>query len=172
MLEPVRVIFTKWGELPHWEFDCIALGEDEHGSWLGLLDGTRLARPGVETTASGHQVLLVSSADRACASFHSDRIRVFCEVYVDIVTAPVWHDGSVRLVDLDLDVIRDWSGRVWVDDEDEFAEHRVRFGYPDEVVEDALAATASIERKLTDLEPPYDEHTPLAWAEVFRRARG
>ena len=172
MLEPVRVIFTKWGELPHWEFDCVALGEDVHGSWLGLLDGTPLARPGVETTAHGHQLLLVSAVDRAFASFHSDRIHDFCEVYVDIVTAPVWSHGTVRLVDLDLDVIRDWGGRVRVDDEDEFAEHRVRFGYPDQIVEEALATTASIARKLTDREPPYDEDTSLVWFETFRRARG
>ncbi|WP_180935649.1 DUF402 domain-containing protein [Nocardioides ungokensis] len=36
----------------------------------------------------------------------------------------------LRAVDLDLDVVRGRTGRVWIDDEDEFAEHRVRFGYP------------------------------------------
>ena len=39
----------------------------------------------------------------------------------------------LRAVDLDLDVVRGPTGRVWVDDEDEFADHRVRFGYPEEV---------------------------------------
>ena len=38
-------------------------------------------------------------------------------------------------VDLDLDVVRRTDGTVYVDDEDEFAEHRVSFGYPPEVVE-------------------------------------
>ena len=46
------------------------------------------------------------------------------DVYVDITTVPVWLDGPTRAVtavDLDLDVVRGWTGRVWVDDEDEFA---------------------------------------------------
>ena len=53
-------------------------------------------------------------------------------VYVDITTPPVWDGTVLRAVDLDLDVVRGNTGRVWVDDEDEFADHRVRFGYPDE----------------------------------------
>ena len=40
----------------------------------------------------------------------------------------------MRAVDLDLGVIRGTTGRVWVDDEDGFAEHRVTVGYPAEVV--------------------------------------
>ena len=32
--------------------------------------------------------------------------------------------ATVTAVDLDLDVVRGWTGRVWVDDEDEFAAHR------------------------------------------------
>jgi protein associated with RNAse G/E len=44
------------------------------------------------------------------------------------------------MVDLDLDVVRGRTGRVWVDDEDEFADHRVRFGYPDDLVRLAAAS--------------------------------
>ena len=55
-----------------------------------------------------------------------------------MATPAVWHgEDLVRAVDLDLDVIRGTTGRVWVDDEDEFAEHRVSLGYPDEVIEQA-----------------------------------
>jgi hypothetical protein len=42
-------------------------------------------------------------------------------------------------VDLDLDVIRYRNGKVLLDDEDEFAEHQVTLGYPEDVIEKALA---------------------------------
>ena len=38
------------------------------------------------------------------------------------------------MVDLDLDVVLTRDGHLYVDDEDEFAEHRVQLGYPAEVV--------------------------------------
>ena len=79
----------------------------------------------------------------------------------------------LRAVDLDLDVIRGadrtgGGGRVWIDDEDEFADHRVRFGYPTDVIR---AATTSCDRVLADVgsrHPPYDE-TADAW--LVRLAR-
>ena len=45
------------------------------------------------------------------------------------------------MIDLDLDVVRRRAtGLVELRDEDEFAEHRARFGYPDDVVAEAQAA--------------------------------
>ena len=38
------------------------------------------------------------------------------------------------MVDLDLDVVLTRAGHLFVDDEDEFAEHQVELGYPAEVV--------------------------------------
>ena len=46
-------------------------------------------------------------------------------------------------------MIRGVSGRVWVDDEDEFADHRVRFGYPAGVVTAALAACGHVHEAVT-----------------------
>ena len=70
------------------------------------------------------------------ATFYGTDPRRPFDVYVDIATPAVWHgDGLVRAVDLDLDVIRGTTGRVWVDDEDEFADAPRRLGYPTEVVE-------------------------------------
>jgi protein associated with RNAse G/E len=57
------------------------------------------------------------------------------ELYVDVATPAVWKAvDHVTAVDLDLDVIRFRDGRVVLDDEDEFAQHQVEFGYPDDVV--------------------------------------
>ena len=80
------------------------------------------------TSPTGAQVTLVppGAAFVATPSTTRGRHPVPCEVYVDITTVPVWStqpDGvTVTAVDLDLDVVRGWSGRVWVDDEDEFAD--------------------------------------------------
>jgi protein associated with RNAse G/E len=60
-----------------------------------------------------------------------------------MTTEPVWRrrgsgDGGpeweVTMVDLDLDVVLTREGHLYVDDEDEFAQHRVELDYPEEVV--------------------------------------
>ena len=42
---------TKWGDRPHWEFDAVLLGSDEHGDWLGIPGGTHMSRPGAAYVA-------------------------------------------------------------------------------------------------------------------------
>jgi protein associated with RNAse G/E len=69
----------------------------------------------------------------------------------------------VAAVDLDLDVVRGWTGRIWVDDEDEFAEHRVHFGYPAEVVELALSSCQAVRRAVELSHAPFDAETPKRW---------
>jgi len=143
---PVRVVMSKWGGRPHWEFDASYLGGDEHGDWCAVPAGTVFLRPGAEYVSPVDQVMLVPGDD-ACerhwmATFHAAGGVV--EVYVDMTTAPAWHGAELRAVDLDLDVVRDPTGRVWVDDEDEFAEHRVALGYPPDVVGSAEHTAALI----------------------------
>ncbi|MGH3349605.1 MAG: hypothetical protein ACRDPS_02985, partial [Nocardioides sp.] len=48
---PVRVEFTKWGGRPHWAFDGLYLGEDEHGEWIGHPVGTFATKPGGSYTS-------------------------------------------------------------------------------------------------------------------------
>ena len=45
--DPVRVVMTKWGGRPHWEYDATYLGSDEHGDWLGCPVATHYSRPGM-----------------------------------------------------------------------------------------------------------------------------
>ncbi len=71
----------------------------------------------------------------------------------------------LRAVDLDLDVIRGEHGRVWVDDEDEFATHRVTLGYPAEVVTAAERSAEAVLAAVTARTPPYDDLTAGAWLE-------
>jgi protein associated with RNAse G/E len=59
--------------------------------------------------------------------------------YANVAT-PCQFDGSVlRWVDLDIDIVCYADGSIVVKDEDEFEEHTLRFAYPEDVVERALA---------------------------------
>ena len=150
---------TKWGDRPHWEYDAVLLGSDGQGDWVGVPAGTAMARPGASYVAPVDQVCLVPlpgpDAGRGwVATFHAPGGPV--QVYVDVTTPPSWDGRVLRAVDLDLDVVRGTTGRVWVDDEDEFADHRVRFGYPAEVARLALDSCDRVHAAVAAGYPPYD----------------
>jgi hypothetical protein len=157
---------SKWGERPHWEFEAVFLGSDEHGDWCGIPAGTHFSRPGADYVAPVDQVGLVPAADAPggrwwLATFHADGGAV--QVYVDMTTPPAWDGPVLHAVDLDLDVVRGPTGRVWVDDEDEFAQHRVELGYPDDVCAAALASCASVRAAVEAGEAPYDGTVHRRW---------
>ena len=155
-----RVVARKWGDRPHWEHAAVLLGSDEHGTWLGTTPGTTRSRPGAAYVTDVAQVTLVPPHAAFVATFYTHGGTLPCEVYVDITTVPVWstepNGVTVTAVDLDLDVVRGWSGRVWVDDEDEFADHRVRLGYPADLVRLATASCEAVRTALEDRRAPYD----------------
>jgi len=78
------------------------------------------------------------------------------EIYCDVTTVPQWPTGSeVTMVDLDLDVRRRRTGAVELLDEDEFAEHQTRYGYPAEVVAEAEASAAWLVNAVRAHEEPF-----------------
>ncbi|MFC6287639.1 DUF402 domain-containing protein [Nocardioides sp. GCM10027113] len=166
----VRVVMSKWGDRPHWEFGGVLLGSDAQGDWVGIAGGSHFSRPGAEYVAPVDQVMLAPAGHHWMATFHADGGPV--EVYVDMTTPPVWDGNVLRAVDLDLDVVRGATGRVWVDDEDEFADHRTRFGYPDEVVRAALDSCDRVRDALEHAVAPYDGRTHRAWLRQLRALVG
>ncbi len=74
----------------------------------------------------------------------------------------------LRAVDLDLDVVRGTSGRVWIDDEDEFADHRVRYAYPDDISALAMQSCDRVHTDLVAAAPPFDGSAE-AWLELVAR---
>ena len=117
-----------------------------HTGAAGIGDASRSvrarAKAALDSDSEVDAVTLVPTGGWYAATFHAPGI--WCDLYVDIATPGEWHGDVLRAVDLDLDVVRGWTGRIWVDDEDEFAEHRVRFGYPAEVVELALTSCEAV----------------------------
>jgi predicted RNA-binding protein associated with RNAse of E/G family len=163
----VRVLTRKWPDGPHWEFDAIRLGVDGFGHWVGLPKGTLMRRPGMHLTAVADHVVLLPHDAWWVATFYGDNPDRPFDTYVDITTPAIWSDDEteVRAVDLDLDVIRGHTGRVWVDDEDEFAEHQVSLGYPAEVISSAVHSCEDVLRAVTAGDAPYDG---TAWTWLAR----
>jgi uncharacterized protein len=156
-LGAVRMLSRKWPERPHWEFEALVLGDDQHGAWVGAPSGTRIRRPGASFVTDRPQVSLVPRHEPFIATFYAPGGVAPFDVYVDITTVPVWLDGpnrAVTAVDLDLDVVRGWTGRVWVDDEDEFAARRVH--YPADLVRLAATSCEAVRIAVESGRPPYD----------------
>ncbi len=166
----VKVRFSKWGGTPHWAFDMERLGEDKHGVWLWAPAGTVLRRGFDKTIHVQQGFVKVITHDRWWTAVWNvgpgvgDRL---IEVYVDVITPAVWDGATVRMVDLDLDVIRRHDGSVEIDDEDEFEEHRVVFGYPDHVVDKARTETARLAIAVERREEPFGL-VGERWLEVGR----
>jgi uncharacterized protein len=152
----VLVAVRKYDGSLHWHHTMRRLGEDEHGVWLGAPSGTVYSR-GDEGPiyASGElRIMLIPPDAWWTASFAAPP--ALSEIYCDVTTPSTWpHRSEVSMVDLDLDVWRTRpDGAVELLDEDEFAEHRVRYGYPEEVVARATATAGWLKSVLSaDVEP-------------------
>ncbi|MEU8826363.1 DUF402 domain-containing protein [Streptomyces sp. NPDC048636] len=137
----VQVNYTKYDGTLHWNLRMRRLGEDEHGVWLGLPGGSVMRKGhGPDVPLDVAHVLLFPHGAWWTAAFNAAPRDT--EVYCDITTPPEWvSPDEVTMVDLDLDVVRKRTdGATRLVDQDEFAEHRVRYGYPAEVVAEAEAA--------------------------------
>ncbi|HEX5598011.1 MAG TPA: DUF402 domain-containing protein [Micromonosporaceae bacterium] len=137
--EMVRVVYRKYDGRAHRDYPARRLAEDDLGTWLGVTAGTASIYHGQPSVEKIPFVLLVPHEAWWTGMFNPPPRT--SEVYCDIATPARWDGDTVHLIDLDLDVVRRRAtGTVELRDEDEFAEHRVRFGYPEELVEQAQAA--------------------------------
>lgn len=160
MTEPriVRVLTRKWPDDPHWEFDAVRLGVDALGQWVGVPRGTWLSKPDKGFTAWADHVVLLPHDSWWVATIYGDDLDRPVDFYVDMTTPCVWSadESEVRCVDLDLDVIRETDGRVWTDDEDEFAEHQITLGYPADVIQAARGSAAEVLAAISAGQAPFD----------------
>lgn len=149
----VWVRYFKYDGTPHRSYPARLVARRPEGSWLLVAAGT------VATLAAGFAIreeaytLFVPRDAWWTAMFNAAPRRT--EVYCDITTPAVWADGEVSVVDLDLDVRRRRTGEIELVDEDEFAEHRVRYRYPTEVVTRASAAAHWLVGALGDGTEPF-----------------
>lgn len=173
-----RIHFSKWDGRAHWSCeDIVTLGVDEVGTWIGWYAGTHWERPaygdkpGASFDAAGDQVMLLPHDRWFTMTFYERVGELALRTYTDITTVPRLVGDLWTVVDLDLDVIEPLDGDVTIDDEDEFAEHSVEFGYPPRVI---AAATAECDRVLEEIcsgAPVFAESVAAHWRSVLRARR-
>lgn len=152
---PCTLQYFKWGRQLHWRHDLVHLGRDEHGIWLGA-EAETLMQKGVEPPVAVPSafVQLIRPDDPWTAIFNAPPAKY--EVYVDLTTPAEWlGDGRIELIDLDLDVIRRPDGAVALIDEDEWAEHQQRYGYPADLVATTETAAASLVERVAGRTEPF-----------------
>lgn len=165
---PVR--WTKWPGTQHWEHECVWLGSDEHGDWLGQRVGARSWRPGRDFRAQTSNVVLVPAGGDWAATFYGPGHASGMEVYIDLGRSVGWAESgpaTVVGVDMDLDVVRDTVRGTWVDDEDELEEHAALWGYPPEVVEHLASVARDLRDQVDARHAPFDEPTGAGWLAVL-----
>lgn len=136
----------KWDGSPHRQTTEMYLGSDEHGRWLGNVPGVEVSQPGVSYTTSVRSVTLAPNDGCFLAGFNAPPTLV--SVYTDITTVPEFgHDTNgwvLAAVDMVLDVVGTRDGQIWIDDEDEFAEHTATYAYPAELVASARTTADAV----------------------------
>ncbi|HEY1627453.1 MAG TPA: DUF402 domain-containing protein [Streptosporangiaceae bacterium] len=153
----VHVIYRKYDGSLHWHQDLARLGEDEHGIWLAAPAGSTAQR-GDEppVTFAEACVLLIPAGNDARWTMNCNAEPCWTELYLDITTPVRWTaPDTVEMIDMDLDVIRRFDGSAEILDEDEFAEHQVKYGYPPSEIAAAERTAAGLLRAVQRHEEPF-----------------
>ena len=177
-----RLAWRKWDDTPHWQHALELLGEDDTGTWFGQREGSTSSRPGASEMVRGDNVWNVVAGRGWTVRFfrvvagggwriaESDAGTV--GLYSDIGTAIELDAAAHKItgIDLDLDVIQ-IGERLVLDDEDEFAEHRVSMGYPEDVASRAQQDAATVLSLVRAGLPPFDGRA-VDWLARFAGSRG
>lgn len=153
----IRVDYRKWPDDPHWIFTARELGADEHGRWLWLPQGAILQRgeePPILHPCTA--AMLIAKGAWWSAFWNSDPSQPF-ELYVDVIQPATWSENRVRMVDLDLDVARGWTGEVELLDRDEFEDHSRSRSYPLHLIDGAELAAKQLLERVRAREEPFSE---------------
>ncbi|MFG1606907.1 DUF402 domain-containing protein [Actinoplanes sp. NPDC049265] len=140
--------FTKWGGRLHWHYAIEPLGTDAFGAWYGTRAGTTIQRGDEAPHIQKHDFLTLIPAEGWYVAAFNAEADERTELYIDISTPPTTTGTLIEAVDLDLDVIRTRDGRFILDDEDEFEEHQMLYGYPAHVI---AAARAEADRLMAEV---------------------
>jgi protein associated with RNAse G/E len=150
-----RIERWKWGGRPHYCYSMTTLGEDEFGVWLWAPAGNTITRGDTSFDTRNATLAVVPRVGMWSAGWWQAHDEI--ELYVDINTSPEWVGDTVSMTDLDLDIIRFVDGRVEIVDQDEFAEHQVAFGYPEEIIDAAQRAAGELHARVEARTEPFDD---------------
>lgn len=155
MVRDVKVVYRKLDGSLHWHLTTRWLGEDEHGVWTGIARPTAMRKGDGPLVRLDYASVLLFPRDAWWTAAFNDA-PAETEIYCDITTPVRWPSaGEVTMVDLDLDVSRRRTGEVEVWDEDEFAAHQRKYGYPADVVAAAERSAEWLRDALTRNHEPF-----------------
>lgn len=165
--DPVRSVYRKHDGSLHWHTRLLWLGEDVHGVWLGSPAGGTSQRGAEPAITLRYAYVTLVPVDAWWTAIFNAPAQKRTEIYCDVATIPRWdHDvqpPTLSMIDLDLDVIRRRNGETIIDDEDEFALHRVQMRYPPEVVAAAEASCRWLVAEVSAYRSPFDAATYQPW---------
>lgn len=162
----------KYDGSAHWVVPGQYLGSDKHGHWV--FQGTHefISRPGAALYTGSDAVMLIPHAGEWVATFHDEAHPSGVELYIDLATELAWqrirpHVIEFHMIDMDLDVVRTARRGLYVDDEDEFAEHRVKYSYPAELCARIESACKDLMAAVAARHAPFDGRD-AAWFTLGR----
>lgn len=158
-----RLLFRwrKWDDSPHWIHECVYLGSDRWGDWFGQLPGWDSSRPGRTFAPQQPNVTLLPPSGEWVFTRNAAPQRT--RTYIDLAWDARWNGEGPAGIDMDLDVVDRLGVGVYIDDRDEWDEHRVAFGYPADVVQRLEGVAVELERRVIAGEAPFDDTTPGEW---------
>lgn len=162
----------KYDGTAHWVVPGRYLGSDNHGHWIFQGTGEFISRPGAALYTGSDAVMLVPHAGDWVATFYDDTHPDGVELYIDLACELSWNRirpavVECHLVDMDLDVVRTKDRGLYVDDEEEFAEHRVEMNYPAGLCTRMESATAALMDAVAARQAPFDGRD-AAWFTLGR----
>lgn len=164
-----RLLFRwrKWDGSPHWVHECVYLGHDRWGDWFGQRAGWRSTRPERDYLVGADNVTLLPPLGQYALTVNVAPPATY-RTYIDLGWDVRWDDRDGFLeptgIDMDLDVVNAVDGRgIWIDDRDEWDEHRVAYGYPLEIVAQLEALAVDLEARVRAGVAPFDDATADAW---------
>lgn len=164
---PIHVDFRKWPDTLHWQFTMYHLADDEWGTWMWSPPGSTARRGTEEPKVFRHTNVKLIPVGAWWTAIWNDGFEF--DLYVDIITPPVWDGDRVTMIDLDLDIERRLAdGEVSIVDEDEFAERQVSLGYPDHVVREARRAADEVASLVASGVEPFSA-AGAHWMQVAQR---
>ncbi len=165
----------KYDGTSHWVVPGHYLGADEFGHWI--FQGTHefISRPGAALYTESDAVLLIPFTGDWVATFYDEAHPGKVELYIDLAIELQWRRirpdvVEFHMIDMDLDVVRTATRGLYVDDEDEFAQHRIDLAYPDELCTRMESACAVLVEDVAGANAPFDGRD-AAWFTLGRTSR-
>ncbi len=164
---PVLFRWRKWDGSAHWVHECVYLGRDRWGDWVGQRAGWRSHRPERDYQVDGDNVTLIPPSGQYALTVNVAPPATY-RIYIDLGWDVRWEERDGQRgpygIDMDLDVVSAVDGRgIWIDDRDEWDEHRVAYGYPLHIVTELEDVAIDLEQQVRAGTPPFDDATADGW---------